>query len=258
MPTKRPTVKRPPKVTQQDTIHDLLVRSKRAELPIRKTFLQQGTGRVRTPGPLAELCRRQDERALELYLLVHAGASAHPFDVVLPAGVWARAIGLGPTASARSAVSKALRRLEDLRLVRRERAGNRSRVVLLDEAGTGADYTHPAEDDERYLKLPYAYWEEGWHLRLELRAKVLLLIALGLTDAFPLPADRARDWYGISPDTVQRGLAELADHGLLNVDERFKKAALSETGWTTEYRYTLQPPFGPRRQAGATVTKLHA
>ncbi len=258
MSTKRTPVRRPPKVTQQDTIHELLVRSKRGELPIRKTFLQQGTGRVRTPGPLAELCRRQDERALELYLLIHAGASALPFDVVLPAGVWARAIGLGPTASARSAVSKALRRLEDLRLVRRERAGNRSRVVLLDEAGTDADYTHPAEGDERYLKLPYVYWEDGWHLRLGLPGKVLLLIALSLTDAFPLPSGRARDWYGISPDTVQRGLSELADHGILDVDERFKRAPLSETGWTTERRYTLQSPFGPLRRVPATVAKLHA
>lgn len=259
MSTKRPPVTKPPTVTQQDTIHELLERSKRTELPIRKTFLQQGTGRVRTPGPLAELCRRQDERALGLYLLFHAAASAHPYDVVLPAGVWARAIGLAPTsASARSGVSKALRRLEDLRLIRRERAGNRSRVVLLDESGTGEDYTHPAECGERYLKLPYAYWEAGWYLHLELPAKVVLLIALGLNDAFPLPAERARDWYGISPDTAQRGLAELEGHGLIDVDQRFKRAPLSETGWTAEHRYTLQPPFGPQRRAVATVTKLHA
>lgn len=245
--------------TQLDAIQELLERSKRAELPLRKTFLQQGTGRVRTPGPLAELCRRQDERAFELYLLFHAAASADPYDVVLPAAAWARAIGLGPTTSARSAVSKALRRLEVMRLVRRERTGNRSAVVLLNEAGTGEAYTHPAEDDERYLKLPYAYWEEGWHLKLELRAKVVLLIALSLSDAFLLPSDRARDWYGISPDTVQRGLRELQGHGLLDVDQRFKTAPLSETGWTTEHRYTLQPPFGPQRQrARATVTELHA
>lgn len=136
MPTKRRPVTRPPKVTQQDTIRDLLKRSKRDHVPIRKTFLQQGAGRIRTPGPLAELCRRQDERALDLYLLFHATASADPFDVVLPAGVWARAIGLSATStSARSAVSKAWRRQEDLRLIRRERSGNFSRVVLLDESG---------------------------------------------------------------------------------------------------------------------------
>ncbi|MFN2502799.1 MAG: hypothetical protein ABR540_00925 [Acidimicrobiales bacterium] len=36
----------------------------------------------------------------------------------------------------------------------------------------------------------YGKAEEGWHLRLELPAKVLLLIALSLTDAFPsLPTE---------------------------------------------------------------------
>lgn len=259
MPTKPRPVLKPPEVTQQDTVRELLARSKRTELPISNAFLQQGSGRVRRPGPLAELCRRQDERAVDLYLLIHATASAHPYDVVLPAAVWARAIGRAPaSASARSAVSKALRRLEDIRLIRRERTGNRSRVVLLDEAGTGDEYTHPSERGERYLKLPYAYWDAGWHLRLELRAKVVLLIALSLSDAFTLPAERAGDWYGISPDTVQRGLSELQGHGLIDVAERFKPAPLSETGWTIEHRYTLQSPFGPKRRPVATVTKLHA
>ena len=253
MPTKRPGV------TQEETVHALLERSKRDELPIRKEFLQQGSGRVRQPGPLAELCRRQDERALDLYLLFHAAASADPYDVVLAAGVWARALGLSwESASARSAVSKAWRRLEDPRLVRRERAGNRSRLVLLNESGNGADYTHPADQDERYLKLPYAYWEGGWHLRLDLPGKVALLIALSLKDGFVLPADRGPDWYRISGDTVQRGLGELQHHGLIEVEERFVRAPLSETGWKPEHHYTLQAPFGPRHQTVATVTKLRA
>ena len=116
----------------------------------------------------------------------------------------------------------------------------------------------PPRTNERYLKLPHAYWEDGWHLRLELPAKVMLLIALSLTDGFPLPAERAHDWYGISPDTAQRGVAELAGHGLLDVNERFRAAPLSEIAWTSDRRYTLQPLFRQQRRAGATVTKLHA
>ncbi|HVL93809.1 MAG TPA: hypothetical protein VM264_10760, partial [Acidimicrobiales bacterium] len=77
--------KKPPTVTQADTIAALLERSKRAEVPIRKTFAQQGTGKVRDPGPLAGFVSNHDERALDLYLLAHAAASAEPFDVVLPA-----------------------------------------------------------------------------------------------------------------------------------------------------------------------------
>jgi hypothetical protein len=164
--------------------------------------------------------------------------------------------------SAKSAISKAWRRLEDLHLIRRERAGNRSRVVLLDEAGLLDDagkpieYVHPADNEERYLKLPYAYWNDRWHLRIDLPAKVALLIALSLDDAFPLPAGRACDWYGISADTAQRGLQALQGEQLLDVDERYKPEALSETGWVIERRYTLRPPFGPLRKATATITKL--
>jgi hypothetical protein len=47
--------KKPPTVTQADTIAALLERSKRAEVRIRKTFVQQGKGKVRDPGPMASL-----------------------------------------------------------------------------------------------------------------------------------------------------------------------------------------------------------
>lgn len=130
--------KKPPKATQADTIKALLDRSKRTDVPIRKTFVQQGKGKVRDPGPLADLCSHHDERGLDLYLLFHGTASAEPFDVVLPAPTWARTIGLDNTPSARSAVSKAFTRLVDLQLIERgARAGNKSPIILLDEGGHG-------------------------------------------------------------------------------------------------------------------------
>lgn len=249
--------KTPPKATQADTIKALLGRSKRTDVPIRKTFVQQGTGKIRDPGPLAALCSHHDERGLDLYLLIHAATSAEPFDVVLPAATWARTIGLSNTPSARSAVSKAITRLVDLDLVERgERAGNKSRIVLLDEGGHGDDYTHPAKNRDRYLKLPHAYWTGGWHLTLTLPAKVMLLIALSLDDGFPLPIERARDWYRISPDTAQRGLAELDRLDLLDVDLQYKPAPLAPDGYTQDRHFTLKSPFGPLRQPLATVTKL--
>ncbi len=249
--------KTPPKATQADTIAALLDRSKRTDVPIRKTFVQQGTGKIRDRGPVATLCSHHDERGLDLYLLIHAATSAEPFDVVLPAPTWARAIGLSNTPSARSAVSKAITRLVDLDLVERgARAGNKSRIVLLDEGGHGDDYTHPAKSRDRYLKLPHAYWTDGWHLKLTLPGKVMLLIALSLDDGFPLPIERARDWYGISPDTAQRGLAELETLDLLDVDVQYKPAPLAPEGYTQDRRFTLKAPFGPLRQPLATVTKL--
>lgn len=250
--------KKPPTVTQAETIEALLERSKRAEVPIRKTFVQQGKGKVRDPGPIAPLVSNHDERAIDLYLLAHAIASADPFDVVLPASTWARALGLSATASARSAVSKAFRRLVDLNLVERDRAGSLSRITLLDEGGHGDNYVHPAPRREPYLKLPHVYWEEGWHLRLSLRAKAVLLIALSRDDGFVLPVEKGPDWYGISADTVQRGRAELEKHNLLDTKVDYKKAPLSPLGYTEERHFTLKSPFGPLRKPIASVTKLRA
>ena len=246
-----------PTVTQADTISALLDRSKRSEVPIRKTFVQQGSGKVRDPGPLAFLCGHHDERALDAYLLLHAAASGAPFDVVLPSAVWARALGLSSASpSSRSAVSKTFARLEVHGLIHRERAGNRSKLVLLDEGGQGADYVHPAAHKEPYLKLGHEYWRDDWHLKLNFRAKVVLLIAHSLDDGFILPIERAKDWYGISADTVQRGLAELEQHGLLDIDVQYKPAPLAPEGYTQDRRFTLRAPFGPLRKPLATVTKL--
>lgn len=222
--------KTPPAVTQADTIAALLDRSKRAEVPIRKTFVQQGNGKVRDPGPIAPLVSNHDERGLDLYLLAHAGASADPFDIVLPADTWARTIGMSATSSARSAVSKAFRRLEPLRLVQRQRAGSRGRVTLLKEDGHGDPYVHPTGPRDPYLKVPHAYWQQDWHLRLHLPGKAMLLIALSLDDGFPLPIERGPDWYGVSADTVQRGFDELVRHKLLDVDTKFRSRRCRRSG----------------------------
>jgi hypothetical protein len=248
----------PPVATQQETISALLERSNRTDVPIRKTFLQQGQGKKRDPGPVASLVSHHDERALDLYLLVHAIASGGDFDVTLAAGTWARALGLSASKSSLSAVSKAFRRLDDLGLLTRRRDGSRSKVTLLDESGSGDDYTHPATRRQAYLKLPHAYWDGQWHLTLDLPAKVVLLIALSLDDGFILPIDRVPAWYGISADTANRGLLTLQAADLLAFDLTYKTAPLAPAGYTQERHYTLRAPFGPLRQPLASVTTLKA
>jgi len=224
--------------------------------PIRKTFVQQGKGRVRTPGPLASLVRSHDERALDVYLLAHAVCSGGNFDVTLPVAVWARTIALSNSPSGRSTTSKAFRRLDDLSVVSRCRDGSRSKVTLLDESGSGDPYVHPGAAKEPYLKLPHAYWIDAWHHKLGLRAKAVLLVALSLDDGFVLPIERAPNWYGFSADTVNRGLLDLRGADLLQVEERVKTAPLAPEGIAQDYHYTLQPPFGPLRRPFATVTSL--
>ncbi len=236
--------------TSDETILALLERAGRSSraVPLDKRFLQQGTGPIRTPGPLAEIVRRHAERDLDLLLLGHAVASAAPYDITEAADVWARTVDLGRSDSSRTTVSKAFSRLDKVHhLVARNRDGRLLRVSLLAADGSGAPYEHPGDEpDGRYLRLPFSYWEQGWHRKLNLAGKAFLLISLSLADGFNLPAEKGPDWYGLSPDTIEAGVAKLAEHKLVSVARVPKKAPLAPEGYTIENRYTLHAPFGPR------------
>jgi hypothetical protein len=248
-------MQRPPTPTQQETIEELLARSKREAVPIRWSFVQRGTRKRPQPGPLAEFVGHHDERALDLYLLVHAAASAARWNVELPARVWARMLDLHD-ASGPSAVSKTWKRLEDRDLINRDRVQRRASITLLREDGHGDPYTHPGAGPksarEPYLKLPYAYWEDGWYRKLRLPGKAMLLIALSLEDDFILPEDKAKPWYGISPDFAGDGLRGLRKLEVLVSKTDYRKSPLTETEWTEERSYTLQPPFGPHGRSRQT------
>lgn len=246
----------------RETIAALLRRSGRDAVPLRRTFVQQGTPRQPEPGPLAEFVRRHDDRGLELYLLFRAVASAAPWNVDASTRLWARTLDLGTTRSAVSAVSRAWRRLEDYGLVRRQRARGQLSIVALRDDGSAEPYVHPSAQGRRepYFKLPFAYWtdDEAWYRRLDLAETALLLIALSLADEFILPYRMARRWYGISPDTVERGLRGLLDRGLLRMEVAYKSAPLAPAGYTEERHYTLCPPFGPRgRRSTNSLSATH-
>jgi hypothetical protein len=246
--------------TGRETIAALLARSRRDAVPLRRTFVQQGTPRQPVPGPLSEFVRRHDDRALELYLLFRAVASAPPWNVDASTRLWARTLDLGATRSAVSAVSRAWRRLEVYRLVKRQRARGQLSIVALLDDGSGGPYAHPSAQGRRepYFKLPFAYWanEEAWHRRLNLAETAMLLIALSLADDFVLPYRMARRWYGVSPDTAERGLRGLQDRGLLQSEIAYKSAPLAPAGYAEERRYTLLPPFGPRgRRSSSSRTR---
>jgi hypothetical protein len=234
------------KVGQPETVAALLERSSRNHVPIRRSFVQQ---RVRGggAGPLAAFVHDRRVRALDLYLLGHAVASAPPFRVSFPAAVWARALGLTPHSSSETLVSRTWTWLEDQRLIESQRVGRRREITLLREDGSGEPYRHPGEqgaaDRGHYFKLPYAYWEGNFHNRLSLPAKAVLLIALSLQDDFILPTEKGKDWYGLSRDTIRKGLRDLRLHGLLSMHEERKLAPLSALGFTLERRYRLRPPF---------------
>ena len=199
-----------PTATRQETIDALLDDARRESVPIRRIFVQQGTQREPRAGLLADFVQAGSDRTLELYLLVHAVAARKPFDVRRDSRVWARMVGLDDSPSSRSAVSKSWRWLQERQLVSVERVGRLASVTILREDGKGRPYRHPGQKPRSgYFQLPFTYWRDGWHERLTVPGKAMLLIALSLQDDFPLPYSKAPSWYGIAPSTAERGLREL-------------------------------------------------
>jgi hypothetical protein len=240
--------------TEDETRAALLDRSKRNFAPVNKLFVQASPGSDCRHGPLATFVHNRDLRGLRAYLLLlgitSSGDSQDGWSTTLPIGVWARAFGTtcdATPASAASAVSKILTRLEQRNLITRQRHGRerKIRVTLLREDGSGEPYTRPGKgNSDRFLRLPHAFWRDGWHERLDLPATAMLLVALHEKNNFELPAERVPEWYGWSADTAERGLATLEQLGLLTHTTRLKKAPLSPTGLTKVNRYLLQEPFG--------------
>jgi hypothetical protein len=231
------------KVGARETVDALLERSRRDHVPIRRAFVQSSS-RGGGPGPLAQFVRERRARTLDLYLLLHAVASAPPYDVTLPSSVWARALDLAGYASAGSVVSKHWTWLESHGLIESRRRGRYREITLLREDGSAKPYVHPGREGN-YFKLPHAYWEANYLNRMGLPAKAVLLIALSLQDDFLLPTEQGAKWYGISRDTVRKGLRILRLLNLLDVQEVPKPAPLAPKGFTLERRYTLREPFRP-------------
>jgi hypothetical protein len=250
-----PGMATPPVATQQDTINEIVKKSGRPDsVPVRRVFLQQGQRSQLRAGPLATFVRHHDARGLDLYVLTLTLATHEPFAAILPAGVWARALGLRG-AGRSAAVSRTWKRLEDLGLISRARRGRTAAITLLREDGSGEPYTTVGSRGDPYLQLPLAYFHDGWYKQMDLPTKAVLLIALSLRDDFYLPAEWVHRWYGLSADTTERGLTKLRSFGLLEREMHYKPAPLTDQGWTKEYTYSLRPPF-VRRGAGATRTAI--
>lgn len=251
----------------KDVVDQIVSASHRSRsFPLRRTFLQQNTETGDPiPGPFASLVSTRDLRGMRLYLLLLTKASKEPWDSSMYAAVWARALGIDlPTSkTATSAVSKTWLRLERHKLITRSHRNRLVVVTLLREDGSGMAYTHPANDSSggTYLRIPTALWLAGpdatirWYQVLGLPELAVLLIARSLGDDFRLPYEDAPKWYGISADTVARGVDRLINKNLIKVDKTYKKAPLSPLGYTVEHRYTLCDPFGPIGTLSASSRK---
>jgi hypothetical protein len=236
--------------------NDLLTRCKRDHVPIRRSFLQL-TSTGGGAALLAEFVRARRESAFDLYNIFHASACGGDHDTRLHARVWARALNLPENKHSEALISRNWRWLEERQLIAKRRDRRVLNVTLLSEDGSGAAYTHPGKQGN-YFKLPHAYWLEGWCDILDLSAKATLFILLSRRPGSDLPQERMPTWYGISADTVGRGLKTLREHGVLKARTVTKPAPLSPIGYTWDTRYTLTGPFtrrAPRRPAAAAPKK---
>ena len=190
---------------------------------------------------------------LDAFLFIHALASAkEPYEATYPAGSWAHALGLDAStgvddedlSTAKTQWSKIVRKLQDLNLIKRKRAGNHVSWVLLNESGDGSDFVRPKNAaDGHWFVLPEEYWLDGHDQSLSLPAKVMLLIALSSKPGFTLPLERAREWYGVSRSTAQRGFKELEEHGLLTYEKGWRLDPSNPRMWSEERHYQLVGAF---------------
>jgi DNA-binding PadR family transcriptional regulator len=156
---------------------------------------------------------------------------------------WARMLDMPQTTASETTISRNWSWLEQQKLIRTERDHRVRKVTLLMEDGSGDEFERATGKDRGFFKLPYAYFTERIHQDLNLAGKATLLICLAQKPAFTLPTERASTWYGVSPDTLQRGLDQLREQELIKVWTRTKKAPRARYGFTTENHYALQGPF---------------
>lgn len=239
----------------QKTIEALLEASKRDHLPLAKSFVQKRNEDGRgCPGVLSMFVSQHAERALRQYLLLHSVASGGDWDAAYPSQVWARGLRLDEREeSARNSVSRNWAWLERIRLIQRGRAGRKAKITLFYDDGSGDPYCHPhhRKPQERFLKLPYAFWRQRWDAKLDLAATSVLLILLHEKPGpVELIADRMPAWYGISASTFEKGAQTLRGHDLLERRRDHVDAPLSETGFTYVYRYRLLDAFERKAEEG--------
>ncbi|MEU8883866.1 hypothetical protein [Streptomyces hydrogenans] len=248
------------KATGRDTRTTVLQRSVRANVPLRKSFVQAPPGAASRHGPLKQFVTGRDLRGLKAYLMIVAACSngENGWTTRHDSAVWARMMDIQTTAtdqSARTGAWRTLRRLEGRKLIACSRSGTWITVTLLREDGSGRPYDRPDGKTEAdlFLQIPATFWTKGYDEKLDLPALALLLVVAREKAWSAFPAERAPDWYGWSADTHERGLKKLLDLEYIERMKTFTKAPLAPAGYTEVYRYQRTAITRPRKPRKSTT-----
>lgn len=242
----------PPEASPEATREYILRVSGRGYTLLRQSFVQLDDSAEQRASRLGTIVSERKHRALILYLLLlTAWPHLEGREVPLDSGTWRRALktGKGPQWS-RADLSKTWTQLEkELDLVTRSREGRLQRVEPLMEVG-GGPYTSPSGEKknwaEAYLTLPPEFWTDEWFARLTLaELAVLLIVAKETTqkDEMWVTESKVSEWYGISANTLRKGVQGLEKHDLLKIRPEHIPAPLSPLGYTTRQNYSLTGSF---------------
>lgn len=200
---------------------------------------------------LSRMVTGRRHRELLLYmLLISCWTWLSKQDEPLPAGAWTRALTApGSLTWSPSTLSRAWKHLEELGLIEeREREDRLVRVTPRREDAQEA-YTPPGGRDDRwntYFTIPDVFWHDEWFAKLTMPALAVLLVVAKETsyqDECRFTYNRMDAWYGLKARTVQTGVKELRDAGLLFTREETISAPLSATGKTIQVHYSLTGEF---------------
>lgn len=223
--------------------HRLQKSTSRTEIPLRKIFVRRDNLTSATPLMMVYRGGKGGEIALKLYIALLWKAVSSPYEIknVSSTG-WAGLLGLYTSRStpqekiaARERISKALKKLEKLKLIEIYRhKGTTPTIKILAEDMSGNPYNPPSNDayirknkkiksrktEDFYLKIPTALWTSGDFQALSGAALVMYLIIaaeFGYTKKVWFSTSSFPERYGISASTRAKGTKELEGRGILGV-----------------------------------------
>lgn len=201
---------------------------------------------------LSRIVTERRHRELLLYmLLVTCWPWLSKQDQPLPAGAWTRSLTApGALTWSPSTLSRAWKHLEELGLIEERKREDRLVRVTPRREDAQEAYTAPGGRADRwntYFTIPDVFWHDEWFAKLSMPALAVFLVVAKETsyrDECWFTYNRMDAWYGLKPRTVQAGVKELRDLGLLGTREETVSAPLSATGKTTQVYYALTGEFG--------------